>query len=212
MVFKFRNSAPSMQSGPHVSGRRAALLAALWLVLAPVSGGAQAQHAAHALEPAVGQSLGQAVAQTGLSVGAVVLGILNYTSWPGESRSLTLCMTSAAPDADAVLAHLEQNRTNRPWRTLSIAADAALPAACDAVYFDAWQAQAQRQALRGLAGKPVLSMGWGREFCSDGGLFCLENSSAGLRFEANLDAVSRSGLRINPLVLRLARPRPAPST
>jgi hypothetical protein len=51
----------------------------------------------------------------------------------------------------------------------------------------------------------VLLLGEGADFCSDGGMFCLEPGAGASRFGANLDAIARSGLRVNPLVLRIAR-------
>lgn len=152
-----------------------------------------------------------AVAETTLGIGAIVAGILSYTAWPGEARTIQVCVTRTAPDAAAILAQLEQGKPTRPLATRSIEPNQTVPGACDAVYFDAWTPEAQRASLRSLATRPVLTLGRGAEFCSDGGLFCLEpgSSTPGLRFEVNLDAVARSGLRVNPLVLRLARPRPA---
>lgn len=150
----------------------------------------------------------QTVAETPLGVGALVLGILGYTGWPGEPRPLNLCLSRGSADAVAIQLQFEQARPGRNWTLRSIEPDAPLPDSCDAVYLDGWQAAPLRQALRTLATRPVLSIGRGPEFCSDGGLFCLENSPTGLRFEANLDAIGRSGLRVNPLVLRLVRPRP----
>ena len=36
-------------------------------------------------------------------------------------------------------------------------------------------------------------------------MFCLDVRDAGVGFETNLDAVARSGVRVNPRVLQLAR-------
>uniref|UniRef100_UPI003137AACB YfiR family protein n=1 Tax=Variovorax sp. YR752 TaxID=1884383 RepID=UPI003137AACB len=48
----------------------------------------------------------------------------------------------------------------------------------------------------------------GADFCSDGGMFCLEPAAPSVRFGANLDAIARSGLRVHPMVLRIARGTP----
>lgn len=148
-------------------------------------------------------------AESGLGTAELVSAILGYTAWPGRDRtSVVLCVSRSAPEAGAILAQAQQQRLRWPLVGRGIEADEPPPAACDAIYFEGWQVQAQRQALRSLAGRPVLSIGPGSEFCSDGGLFCLAPGGAGLRFEVNLDAVARSGLRVHPQVLRLARPRP----
>ncbi len=149
-----------------------------------------------------------AQAQTGLTTAELVSAILGYTAWIEPDRnSLLLCVSRGAADADAILAHAKLQRLRWPLAGRSIEPDEPPPAPCDVIVFEGWQALSQRQALRGLAGRPVLSIGQGSEFCSDGGMFCLTPDPAGLRFEVNLDAVSRSGLRVHPQVLRLARPR-----
>jgi YfiR/HmsC-like len=51
----------------------------------------------------------------------------------------------------------------------------------------------------------VLLLGDGLGFCTDGGMFCMEAGPQSVRFNANLDAIARSGLRVHPLVLRIAR-------
>jgi len=62
-----------------------------------------------------------------------------------------------------------------------------------------------RQLLSAISGQPVLSIGEHQEFCSLGGMFCLDlNDPKGVTFSTNLDAISRSKVRINPQVLRLA--------
>lgn len=150
-----------------------------------------------------------AQAQTGLTTAELVNAILGYTVWIEPDRNgLLLCVSRGAVDAEAILAHAKLLRLRWPVSGRTIEPDEPPPAPCDVIIFEGWQALPQRQALRSLAGRPVLSIGQGSEFCSDGGLFCLTPDRAGLRFEVNLDAVSRSGLRVHPQVLRLARPRP----
>lgn len=149
-----------------------------------------------------------AQAQSGLTAPELVSAILGYTAWVEPDRSsLLLCVSRGGAESEAILTHARTQRLRWPLSGRSIETDEPPPPACDVVVFEGWQAQAQRQALRMLAGRPVLSIGPGSEFCSDGGLFCLSPGPAGLRFEVNLDAVSRSGLRVHPQVLRLARPR-----
>lgn len=147
-------------------------------------------------------------ADSGLGPAELVAAVLSYTAWPGVDRPLTLCVSRGAGEAAAMLAQAPQLKLRQPLQARLIEPDQLPPAGCDAVYFQHWDALAQRQALQALAGRPVLSLGWGAAFCSDGGLFCLASGAAGLRFEVNLDAIARSGLRVHPQVLRLTRPRP----
>lgn len=148
-------------------------------------------------------------ADSTLSPAALVVAILAYTGWPARDRPLVLCISRPAPDAASIQSQAEQLKLRWAVQTRLVEVEEPLPLSCDAVYFDRWSSPAQRTALQTLAGRPVLSIGWGADFCSDGGLVCLSPGRTGLRFELNLDAVSRSGLRMHPQVLRLTHPRPA---
>lgn len=145
---------------------------------------------------------------SGLSPAGLVGAILAYTSWPQRDRPLVLCISRQASDAMAIQDQAAQLKLRWPLQTRMVEADEQPSPSCDAVYFDRWSASAQRTALQALAGRPVLSIGWGPDFCSDGGLICLSPGRTGLRLELNLDGVARSGLRMHPQVLRLTRPRP----
>lgn len=173
------------------------LVAVLLLLHAPVR--------AQAVTPDQSRSL--AGAETPLSTAAIVSGILNYTAWPGPSRGLTVCITRNSREANELVQQLELNKSRHQLVLKRIEADSPLPDSCDLVYFEAWSNSAMRQALRKLDHKPVLTIGHEPDFCSDGGLFCLSKAGNSTRFEVNLDAVTRSGLRVNAQVLRLAKPR-----
>ncbi|WP_277604660.1 YfiR family protein [Pelomonas sp. CA6] len=160
-----------------------------------------------ALQPAV-RAGGLMLVQSPLGTGAILQGILGYTAWPGASRGLRVCVSRGAAEATDIQRQLLQApaRDGRALSVQLIEPDAMPPAECDAVYFEGWSVEAQRLALRRLGAHPVLTLGRGPEFCSDGGMFCLRTTAEGTRFEVNLDSVSRSGLRVHPQVLRLARP------
>ena len=46
--------------------------------------------------------------------------------------------------------------------------------------------------------------------CRIGAMFCLNHQGEGPGFEVNLDSIARSGLRISPKVLQLARSKAVP--
>lgn len=140
------------------------------------------------------------------SVATVVAGILGYTRWPTESGALRLCTLGRGPAVDELLsATTDLGSPQRRVAVQALASPAQMRVACDAVYVADSGAAAARETLRALAGQPVLLLGEGADFCSDGGMFCLEPGEGSTRFGANLDAIARSGLRVNPLVLRIAR-------
>ena len=140
-----------------------------------------------------------------MGLAPVVAGILGYTRWPTESPALRLCTLGRGPAIDELLSATD---LGTPQRRVAVQALATLGQArthCDAVYVADGDAALVREAVRMLAGQPVLLLGEGADFCSDGGMFCFEPEGAAVRFGANLDAIARGGLRVNPLVLRIAR-------
>jgi len=146
------------------------------------------------------------VAQSALPTGAILQGIISYTAWPQKPQPLGLCISRSAHDAQDILRQVQALQDGRTLELSLIEANQPLPAHCQAVFLDGWNLENQRSLLRSLAHQPVLTLGRGPEFCSDGGMFCLESIEGRTRFEVNLDAVARSGLRVHPQVLRLAKP------
>lgn len=137
-------------------------------------------------------------------VAPVVAGILGYTRWPAEGGALRLCTLGRSAGIDELLGPVDLGTPQRRVVVQAISGPAQARSGCDAIYVTADAALA-REAVRQVAGQPVLLLGEGADFCSDGGMFCLEPGTGTARFGANLDAIARSGLRVNPLVLRIAR-------
>jgi hypothetical protein len=66
----------------------------------------------------------------------------------------------------------------------------------------------QRQAiLKKIKQATILTIGEGDEMCSEGMMFCLSSTGQNSTLQANLDAIARSGIRINANVLLLLRHR-----
>jgi len=139
------------------------------------------------------------------TVAGVVAGIVSYTRWPGDAAAIRLCTLGRGPSIDELLRAVDIGSSQRAVAVRAVASAAQARDGCQAVYVSGIGAAAGRDLLQLLAGQPVLLLGEGLEFCSDGGMFCLEPGASTVRFNANLDAIARSGLRVNPLVLRIAR-------
>lgn len=139
------------------------------------------------------------------SVSTVLAGILSYTRWPAEPQPIRLCLLGRGSIVDELQRSPEIGAAQRGITLRTIASAGQLRGACDAVYVSGQEPAAGREVLKAAAGQPMLVLGEGAEFCSDGGMFCLEPSGAAVRFGANLDAIARSGLRVHPMVLRIAR-------
>lgn len=136
----------------------------------------------------------------------VVAGIVGYTRWPGDAAAVRLCTLGQGAGVDELLRAAELGSAQRSVTVRTVPGAHEAWKACDAIYVGLVGSGASRELLHELVGRPVLLLGEGAAFCSDGGMFCLEPKPSVVRFQANLDAIARSGLRVNPMVLRIARP------
>ncbi|EFE97694.1 YfiR family protein [Serratia odorifera] len=140
------------------------------------------------------------------AVTTIVVGIISYARWPSEPNPIRLCVTAptryAAGLFDPVLLGAPH-----PIKTLSLPFDSpALSSSCDVIYLgDVSHAQRQ-DFIHRIAGHSILSISENDVECSAGSAFCLQNmDSDRVGFKVNLDALARSGVRVHPNVLQLAR-------
>jgi hypothetical protein len=195
---QLRSRCPLPAAPDHGRGTAHAVIAAvLLLALAAAVGDAAAQKTPEKA-PAATES-----GRSALTI--VVAGIVSYTRWPAEVRSVRLCTLGQGRGVDDLLASgdIGSTQLSVPVRAAGDVADALN--GCDIVYVGTLATDAARSLLQKTVGRPVLMIGEGQEFCTDGGMFCLQPGAAAVGFAANLDAVARSGLRINPRVLGIAR-------
>ncbi len=134
-----------------------------------------------------------------------VAGIVSYTRWPAGAATIRLCTVGEGPGVAELLRAVDLGPAQRPVSVRALADATRAGQSCDVVYVGLAGPAARREVLRQVNGQPVLMLGEGAAFCSDGGMFCLEAAAAHVKFNANLDAIARSGLRVSPLVLRIAR-------
>ena len=139
------------------------------------------------------------------TVTTVVAGIVSYTRWPGEARPIRLCTIGKGRGVDELLAAADLGSALQSVPVQAVRGGAQALDGCDAIYVGALATGASRNLLQSAVGRPVLMIGEGSDFCSDGGMFCLQAAAPAVAFAVNLDAVARSGLRVNPRVLRMAR-------
>jgi len=173
------------------------LLAGALLACTGVAAGAQEGNARGMTVPAA--SVSAAVAQT-------VWGVLGYTRWPGDPSPVQLCLVGETAHAQVLLAGTELPGGRR-LQTRRISPDDAQPLnACHAVYAGPLRpGQWQRLMAAWPAGQPLLTISEVAADCATGGMFCLDITPQGVSFELNLDSMARSGVRVNPRVLGLAR-------
>ena len=190
------------------SPRHAAVVLALGAMLA-MPAFAQVMHGSESMASVEKRSVVDLAlgAADRLNVAETVRGILSYARWPDESRPMRLCVTGRSVHGEALLAQGLPPLNQRTVVTLRVPVDADVPAQCDALYVGQLEENAWRSLFSHIAGRPVVTMCERSPICMIGGMFCLDvdASSAGVPFEVNLDSVARSGVRVNPQVLRLGR-------
>ncbi|MDC8758380.1 YfiR family protein [Janthinobacterium fluminis] len=140
-------------------------------------------------------------------VAQVVFGIASYVRWPAPHAEIQLCLAGDTRYADALLDGQTQGQRIRTQRLGALSA-AAL-AECQVVYIGGI-GEAEREKLNAhLIGHPILAISEPIVPCSVANMFCLKFRDAQVGFDVNLDAIARSGLRVHPNALRIAR-RTAP--
>lgn len=139
------------------------------------------------------------------AVWTVVRGIIGYTRWPVQPAPVRLCIVGPSEVASD-WADRAPGTDGRPVAIRAFAvAGPAMAGACDAIYVGGGPA-AVPAAVAAVAGHPVLSIAEDDRQCRGGTMFCLHLRQERPSFQLNLDAVARSGTRIHPNVLKLARP------
>ncbi|MFT3815904.1 MAG: YfiR family protein [Acidovorax sp.] len=145
----------------------------------------------------------QAVAHT-------VFGILGYTRWPTELQTVRLCVVGPTEYADELLkGALLQGARQTAVRRMRLD-DSHLNTECDSVYAGSLSDDEWRQLVARIGNRPLLSISERQDLCRIGGMFCLDVRPSGVSFEINLDSVARSGVRVNPRVLQLAKRKSGP--
>lgn len=179
------------------------------------------QHGVTMAFPAVLQSLANGIAlvltpvltQTDVPAGAdgqatavadIVGGILSYSRWPNPRGPITLCIAGLSPMTSRIA-----NRALVGGRQLLVSRRNNLPVpieGCDAVFLATLPVGEQQRLLRSAIGLPVLTLDEGTNGCATGVMFCIRPAArGGMTFDLDIDAVTRSRVRVDPRVLTLGR-------
>lgn len=156
--------------------------------------------AAGAQAPAAAQD-GQG-SQRVQDIARIVGGIINFTQWPGPPRKVRLCIVKPAAYADMLERDIALSTQLASVQDLA-PQDDRLDSSCDVVYIEQTGEADHANLFQRLTGRPVLSITGSGDGCVMGSLFCISSAGAQTTFSANLDAITRSGLHINPKVLLL---------
>lgn len=178
-------------------GRLSALLALLLLPLLLL------------LAPAV-QAQSQAPIDPEAGTAQVLAGMVSYVRWPQPQPQLQLCIIGVTRYAGALTEERLSTSSQRIRpRNLSDLSAGEL-AGCQLVYLGRLSEADNRKLLTLLLDRPVLSIAEIGVTCDAACMFCLKQQpgQGQVVFDANLDAIARSGLRVHPSVLQLSRRKP----
>ncbi|HEM7889331.1 MULTISPECIES: YfiR family protein [Burkholderia] len=150
-----------------------------------------------------------AVSSHDSAVRQVVLGIISFTRWPTTPVRLHLCVTGRPDYARGLTDTLQAGSTLLDVQRVRFD-DPSLGMACDVVYLGTLSDDERTRVRAAVAGHPVLTISEHDSSCTAGGMFCLNVDGERVTFDINLDAVARSGVRVHPNVLNLARRPGAP--
>jgi hypothetical protein len=136
-----------------------------------------------------------------------VFALIGYTRWPVPPETHRLCIVGDPGNTGLLQAHGREGHL--PRLAVSLLGEKAAPTAdCDVLYFGAMSRAGREAILEQWTGKPVLTVGEDDD-CAGRLMFCLAIRSEGVSMRANLDSISRAGVKVNANVLNLfGRRRP----
>lgn len=173
---------------------------AAWLLLAlalPVraEGFALAAATGSATPPGVPETVVQK------AVARRVVALIGYTRWPAPPDPHRLCIVGDS--RHAALLQVQAGEPAGHRLAVRAFAEAEAPAAdCDVLYLGAMRRASREAILARWAAKPVLTIGEDEE-CAGALMFCLAVRDEGVSMRANLDSISRAGVKVNASVLNL---------
>ena len=139
------------------------------------------------------------------AIGRAVTGVISYTRWPAPLSSVRLCVVGEVHDwrsgTTATSLPSDPPISVRPMAV----SDEGLPTTCDALYLGALSEGDRRLLYQRIADHPFLTITEQDRSCTSGAMFCIDASDTRVRFDVNIDSVSRSGVHVSPKVLELAR-------
>ena len=174
------------------------------ILAAALAGEAPASAGAVELVSAAGEGVGGAPRDESYAPATtrIVTGIIEYTRWPTPAAPLTLCVVGSAQQAGRL-----GGLRLADGRAVQRRDVAPLPLAitgCQVLYIGEVQPPALRQLVAAARGKGVLTIAEADPACRSQAMFCMVYEPRAASFRMNVDAISRSGLRVDPRVLRLA--------
>lgn len=137
------------------------------------------------------------------AVARTVKGIMEFARWPERHDPLVLCV--AGPARHGAQLGGWRMADGRQVQRRNVAASTAALGGCDVLYLGQLTVPVQRQLTAAVRGRGVLTIAEADPNNTSEVMFAFTYQPNSLSFRLNIDAVSRSGLKIDPRVLRVAK-------
>ena len=145
----------------------------------------------------------QSMTEEAKSVRSIVSGIVSYTRWPALSGPPTLCIFSSSRFSSVLT---DTTSGTLPYLPVIVHTEQEiLVSRCDGFYFGNESPTYQVEIKNKYPTKALLLIAEQNTECVIGSAFCLIINDDEVRFSVNMDSLSRSGVRVSPDVLMLAR-------
>lgn len=146
----------------------------------------------------------QRVQEPSRMVRAIVSGIVSYTTWPALTGQPRLCIFSSSHYA--TILNTVGEGASLPYIPVMVSdSREVLSAQCDGIYFGAESPEFQDTLAHHYQPRSLLLIAEQNPDCRSGSAFCMLIHPDRVSFTVNLDVLSRSGIRVSPDVLMLAR-------
>lgn len=150
-------------------------------------------------------------AESSAALAHVILGIVGYARWPAGADVRRICLAGDGIET-RVLGDRLSTAGGRAVTVQWLVSDSEQwSESCDVAYLGQLSAARRNAILAQMLGRPILTVIGDDPLCAGGSMFCLDVTGGDVSLQVNLDSIARSGIRINPKVLQLARrkgPRP----
>ncbi|MCB5423880.1 YfiR family protein [Altererythrobacter sp. CC-YST694] len=161
---------------------------------------------ANSPQPGIGAPAQPEAKGVATATARIVRAILEYTRWPKPIDPVEVCIVGTASMGAAI--ETISLSDGRQVAVRHLARDGfASSSGCDAYYLGALDAGAMRQWISRAHGGPVVTIAERDPQCRSEAMFCMVYGPNTVSFRLNVDAVSRSGVRVDPRVLRIAKDR-----
>lgn len=138
---------------------------------------------------------------------AISLNLARFTEWPdsalgANSQSINLCVLGNKTVQQA-FAQMDKKTLGKRFLNVIHMTQPINLEQCNMIYVSDLDRISTIKLLSGIAGQPKLSIGEQDDFLEQGGMANLEMKEGKISIQVNLEAVTRSGIKISSRVLAL---------